>query len=314
VAVPWLLAGCGGGGSPAGPAPPPPEPTFPVGVVVFHDEDGDGRLDGGETARIPNVQVRVGSSSATTAAGTGRAVVMAPGGAQTASVDPATLPPFFAPGPPVPVQVPTSADLMLPLRLPIGDNRPGVYLAYGDSITLGEGSSDGSGYVNRLESKLRTHFGDASVFREGRQGRITESGVRFIEDAVNRHRPAYTLIMMGTNDWNLPTCQDRVPCEALDNLRQMVRLTRARESLPVLATIPPANPAINDGRNDWVSRMNDLVRPMAAEEGAAVADVYAAFQRAGDLPSLFADQVHPNDAGYEVIAQAFFEGVSRPRR
>jgi lysophospholipase L1-like esterase len=285
-----------------------------VGVVVFHDEDGDGRLDADETARVPGVEVRVGTGAAATAAGSGRALVMAPGGAQTVTVDPATLPPFFTPGAPVPVQVPATADVTFPLGLPIGDNRPGVYLAYGDSLTLGEGSSDGAGYVNRLESMLQAHFGSASLFREGRQGRITESGVRFIEDAVNRHRPAYTLIMMGTNDWNLPSCQDRVPCEALDNLREMVRLTRGQRSLPVLATIPPVNPAINAGRNDWVSRMNGLLRTMAAQEGAALADVYAAFQQKEDLPSLFTDQVHPNDAGYQVIAQAFFDGISRPRR
>jgi hypothetical protein len=30
------------------------------------------------------------------------------------------------------------------------------------------------------------------------------------------------------------------------------------------------------------------------------------------VPALFSDHVHPDDAGYEVMAQAFFEAITRP--
>ena len=42
-------------------------------------------------------------------------------------------------------------------------------------------------------------------------------------------------------------------------------------------------------------------------------DLEAAFLRAPSLPALFADHVHPSDAGYEVMAQAFFEAITRPQ-
>jgi lysophospholipase L1-like esterase len=49
---------------------------------------------------------------------------------------------------------------------------------------------------------------------------------------------------------------------------------------------------------------------MAAEENTIVADVHAAMMAAGPLPDQFTDHVHPNDEGYRVIAQAFFEALT----
>jgi lysophospholipase L1-like esterase len=58
--------------------------------------------------------------------------------------------------------------------------------------------------------------------------------------------------------------------------------------------------------------MNELIKTMARQEGAALADSYGAFTKAGNLPSLFADHVHPSDAGYQLIAGAFFLAIARP--
>ncbi|HEY2945857.1 MAG TPA: hypothetical protein VGN09_25730, partial [Vicinamibacteria bacterium] len=54
------------------------------------------------------------------------------------------------------------------------------------------------------------------------------------------------------------------------------------------------------------------IKALARQEGAALADSYAAFTRAGNLPQLFDGQVHPNDAGYQLIAGAFFIAIARP--
>ena len=49
---------------------------------------------------------------------------------------------------------------------------------------------------------------------------------------------------------------------------------------------------------------------MAQEEGAFLVDTEKTFRAQGDLTKLFSDHVHPNDTGYSLIAQTFFEAVA----
>ncbi len=312
------LAACGGGKTPTGPGPST-EPTYSVSALVFYDENGNGVLDGNEVVRLQQIDVVVGSVSAKSAAG-GQAVVSGVrAGSQTVAIRTESLPAFFVPTTPVPVQVPQAGDAVrLPVRLLIGANVPNRYLAFGDSITAGDGSSDGKGYVLKLQTRLTSYLGRAEVIQEGKSGSFSKDGAARITGARGlRHQPAYTLILYGTNDWNDQTCQARpADCFTIDSLRDIVEHVKDAQSLPVLATLPPANPAVNDGRNQWIDSMNALIKGLAQSEGALLADLNAAFKARGNLPSLFsddADGVHPNDAGYDVIADAFFKTITGAR-
>lgn len=312
-----VLAGCGGGGgSPTGPPAPTPTPTpgSSVTATVFYDENGSGALETAEGVRIPNATVTVAGASGTSAVGSGQAVVNGvPSGTQTASIRPDSLPPAFVPGPPVSVQVPQNGDLLLPVTLPIGDNQPNVYLAFGDSISNGTGSSDGTGYRSRLEKLLGPYFGRAWVSNESRDGSFSSFGAERIPGAMSRQTPAYTLILYGTNDWHSQACQPHPPadCFTIESLRTIVRYVKRVRSIPVLATLPPVNPAlVSPERNEWNRQMNRLIKSLAAEEGALLAEAEASFRAGGDLTRLFTDDIHPNDAGYELLAQAFFRAVT----
>src|SRR6188768_3182309 len=143
------LAACGGGGG--GPtAPATPGPSHTVGVALFYDENGNGVLDPTEGVRIPDAVVEIGGKEGRSVALSGEVLVDAvPDGSRTLTVRPSTLPPYYQPPPPVPIAVPqTAGTTFIPVTLPIGSNRPNVYLAFGDSITDGEGSSDGQGYAS----------------------------------------------------------------------------------------------------------------------------------------------------------------------
>lgn len=299
------------GDSPTGPAPSPTgEPGHPVTVVVYYDEDGNRQLDGNERARVPGVSVEVAGRQAETAVLTGRAVVNGvPAGQQTAAISAATLPPFYAAGPARPVGVPGGAEVELSATLRIGGNRPNTYMAFGDSITAGDGSSDGNGYVTPLEQRLRNHFARGSVINRGATSTRSTEGVERIKRNLSLTTPAYTLILYGTNDW--VECKGAVPCITIDSLRTIVQTVRDVSSLPVLATIIPVDPEHNpDERNVWVKSMNELIRDLAEDEGAVLADLEAAFLREPDLASLFSDHIHPNDRGYLVMAEEFFRAIA----
>jgi lysophospholipase L1-like esterase len=311
------LAACGGGSS--GPTPLPSPSTVPGATVVatlYYDENGNGRADADETIRVPDVEVTIGGRSARSEKMTGRAVVTGvPAGAQTLAVRAETLPPFFAAQGAVPLQVslPEGAQAMVALTLPIENNQPNVYMAFGDSITRGDGGTAG-GYPRDLQERLAAHFGGAIVNNRGADSTNSFEGVERVRRNLNG-RPAYTLILYGTNDWNAPECQDNPRCATVGNLRTIVQAVKTYRSLPFLATIPPTNPALNpESRNKWVSDVNDLIRVMAREEGAFLVDLHQNFVRqGGDLSRFFSDHVHPNDAGYRLIAEGFFEAIAHGR-
>jgi lysophospholipase L1-like esterase len=315
LATPFLvaaLAAACGGGSP--PVSNPNQETYTVTVIVFYDQNGNGSLDGGEAIRIPDAEVQIAGRSGRSEKTTGRAAIAGvPRGTYTLTVKPDTLPPFYAPGASVSVTVPQTATVNLPLTLPIGSNTPNLYMGFGDSITNGEGSQTSDGYKGPLQAKLQAHFGGAVVIAdEGTSGSKSDRGAGRIDDSLARVRPAFTLILYGTNDWNRSECRDAFPCFTLDSLRTIVRSTRAAQSLPFLATIVPTNPNFTPPeRNEWVVAMNDLIRPLARQEGAVLVDLHAAFLKVADQPSLFADSVHPNDQGYAIIADEYFKAITR---
>jgi len=308
-----LLAGCGGGSS--GPTPVPSASTVPGATVVatvYYDENANGRADPEETIRVPDVEVTIGGRSARSEKGTGRAVVMGvPAGMQAVGVRADTLPPFYGAESAAPVQVslPDGGQTMIGLTLPIGGNQTNTYMAFGDSITRGDGGTSG-GYPADLQNRLAAQFGGAFVNNRGADSTNSFEGVERVKRNLNSN-PAYTLVLYGTNDWNAPECQDNPNCHTVDNLRLIVEAVKAYHSLPFLSTIIPSNPSMNPAsRNQWVSDVNKLIRAMAQQEGAFLVDNEKTFLAQGDLTKLFSDHVHPNDTGYDLIAQTFFEAIA----
>jgi lysophospholipase L1-like esterase len=310
-----LLVACGGGGSsPTAPTPTPSEPTYSVTVTVFYDENGNGRLDDAEIVRLPGVEVVIGAGTGTTGVGTGEALVTGiRAGEHTVALRIESIPTFYEPAAEFSIQVPGTTEAVYPVTLPIGGNLPNLYVGFGDSITFGDGSSDGEGYRFDLQHMLGPHLGGAEVRLWGREG-DTSIESAMATGTVQRMQPAYTLVLFGTNDWH--QCQDNPPaeCFTVEALRSILLDVKAWRSLPVLGTVPPVNPALAPGgRNDWIDELNASLVALAREQDALLADINGAFKAEGDLPSLFDDDVHPNDAGYEVLARAWFEAITRSR-
>lgn len=104
-----------------------------------------------------------------------------------------------------------------------------------------------------------------------------------------------------------------------ENLRRIVALCRAAGAKPVLLTAPssltPEHPVtrllVERSRNfDDAARLpavheayNERVRAVAAETGAALVDLAAAFARRGDADSLFTDGIHLSSKGHALAAR-----------
>jgi lysophospholipase L1-like esterase len=312
-----LAAACGHGGAGGGPTKPS-VPTYSLTATVFYDENGNGQLDPAEAARIPGVDVVIGDGTGRSAPGSGIAQVTGihdgvfPVGVRTES-----LPTYFQAMSAGTVQVPGgAAEVKIPLTLPIGSNQPNVYFGYGDSITLGDGSSDLKGYGPRLQNLLGPYFGRAQVTWFGRSGTNSLEGEQRAGTWIPRQHAAYVLVLYGTNDWQDQTCQSKGPeaCFTIEALGGIVDVVQKVGSLAVVGTLLPANPALNPGRNTWIDQTNAKIKAFAQQRGILLADLNAEFRNAGvPLSSLFADDIHPNDSGYQVLAQGWFKAITRAR-
>lgn len=316
------LTACGGGSptSPPLPTPPPPPAGSSVSVVVFYDENGDGQLGPEERIRVPGVVVEISGRTGTSEIATGQASVTGvPDGTHGVSVRTESLPPFWAAGTAPSVTTPTSSAVPVPLTLPIGTNRRNVYLAFGDSITDGDGSSDQAGYRNRLRDKLEAHQGGGiTIVNDGIGGTTSRQGSLRLPNSLNRNRPAYTLILYGTNDWNESECNaDIAPCYTGTMIGRMINEAKLHDSLPFVATITPANTGFDDRapaeRNIRIDQQNQQIKAEVAAQGAVLVDLYAALMNAGPLNTLFVDHVHPSDRGYDVISDEWFRAITRAR-
>jgi lysophospholipase L1-like esterase len=291
-----------------------------VTATVFYDENGNGALDAAEGARVPNVRIVIGTGSGTTAAGTGQASVAGiQEGSFTPQVDTGSLPYYYEPpSTPLPaIGVPGTTEIKIPLTLPIGGNQKNLYFGYGDSITSGDGSSDGRGYQLYLQNLLGPHFGRAEVTKFGRPGTDSDDGLSRIRTWLRTYSPAYVLILYGTNDWEDARCQGKMPpeCFTIESLDGMIGIARDFRVLPVLATIIPANPALAAaGRNTWIDNMNVHVKALAQLRQVPLADLNAEMKAASPaLTPLFVDHVHPNDSGYQALARGWFKAISGSR-
>lgn len=82
-------------------------------------------------------------------------------------------------------------------------------------------------------------------------------------------------------------------------------IRRIRDEVPgadiVLMLENPYTPVANTS-NPYLVAQNDLLRPLAAFYGCALADTYQPFIDLGDFSSLMADTGHPNTAGHRLMA------------
>jgi lysophospholipase L1-like esterase len=188
------------------------------------------------------------------------------------------------------------------------------FMTFGDSLTEGDISSiplsldaGPHSYPSTLRRLLTLRYTaqTVTVVNEGVGGEHAASSFDRLEGALRAHNPEAVLLMHGVNDLNA-TLSVQSTFEAVDEL---VDIARDAGLTTFVATLPPLGPGPKAACPACVAPLNQQIRSMAAARGAFLVDVHAAW--GGQSGLMGGDGIHPTPAGYEVIAQAFFDAIQR---
>ncbi|MFE5656034.1 ricin-type beta-trefoil lectin domain protein [Streptomyces sp. NPDC056517] len=185
----------------------------------------------------------------------------------------------------------------------------------GDSITWGVGSSTGNGYRSPLRNRLAAEGHPLDFVGTLRGGSMPDSDneghsgykiheIAALADAsLTRYRPNVVTLMVGTNDLN----QSYQVSTATARLRALVdRITAAAPDATVLVAslVVSTSGSEEQYRAAYNQAVPHIVRDAQAT-GRHVAYVDMSSLTTADL----ADALHPNDAGYQKMADAFHRGI-----
>lgn len=186
------------------------------------------------------------------------------------------------------------------------------FLAFGDSITEGILSSTDltpipypAGLKNRLTARYTMQ--DVTVVNAGKGGEQTVDGVNRLPGVLSSTSPEVVLLFEGVND--LAGGESLKISVVVNNLRTMIQTARSRGVQVFVATLLPEIPGgRRTGAIDLIVPANDQIRALAANQGVPLVDLYQGF--IGMERVLIGDDgLHPNPAGYEKIADLFFDAV-----
>ncbi len=192
------------------------------------------------------------------------------------------------------------------------DASPQTYVAFGDSITSGFGDPKGIGYPGRLEALLTTDLNTTvTVINDGLFGETTGEGLTRIGSAL---QPGVTavLLMEGTNDINAKVSVDTI----VQNLDLMAGQAETAGIAAVHATvIPRLKTADTDPNNVITATLAGAIRELAWERSRTLADPFEVFfyLTPDAMSSDYlggGDKLHPNGAGYDLLAQTFAETLT----
>ena len=155
-------------------------------------------------------------------------------------------------------------------------------VCFGDSLTAGVGARPGEDIAARLGTAL-----GRTVVNAGVSGDTTAAAQARVSSDVLVHRPGIVVVCLGGNDF-----LRGVPVEtAGENLGAIVRAIHRSGAMVVLGGF--SFPSINA---DWAG----MYARVAQREGCLlVPDLLAGIVR---KPELMSDSIHPNGAGYAVLA------------
>lgn len=191
------------------------------------------------------------------------------------------------------------------------------FVALGDSFTFGTTSRTlreiaGNTYVEKLGTLLRERYPDQAFT-------LTNAGVpgQFMDQIEDRYAAALRqsnaqvlLLQGGANDLN--TEGARSISDVVTRLERITRDAQGRRVSVILATLTPQRPGSTKGTTPpaVLRDLNGRILDLCRRYQTGCADLYAAFG-GEQSPLIGSDGLHPTPAGYDLIAETYFEVIRR---
>ncbi len=157
-----------------------------------------------------------------------------------------------------------------------------VVLAFGDSLTFGTGATPEAAYPAQLALQI-----GRKVVGDGVPGEVSADGLRRLSASLDDVQPALLVLCHGGNDF----LQKKPDNEAAANIRAMIKLAQSRNISVVLIATP--KPGLFPSPPDFYAEI--------AKEFGIPVDIKILQEILTDN-SKKSDLVHPNAAGYKMIA------------
>ncbi|MES2561200.1 MAG: arylesterase [Pseudomonadota bacterium] len=176
----------------------------------------------------------------------------------------------------------------------------GTILVFGDSLSAGYGLAQKQGWVDLLETRLRTEGFNYKVANASISGETTVGGANRIAGALKAHRPDVVVLELGANDG--------LRGQAIDvmkrNLAQMIEASQRTKAQVLLVgmRLPP-----NYGMS-YTEKFQQTYLELAREKKTAL--VPFLFQGFAEDRRFFqADSVHPTREAQSAMLDTIWQGL-----
>jgi len=176
---------------------------------------------------------------------------------------------------------------------PVKNTRPAgdTIICFGDSLTYGTGASQGMDYPSQLSRLI-----GKPVINAGIPGDTTATALARLDRDVLGRSPRIVLITLGGNDLKNHQGSDR----AFRNLKTIITSIQDRGALVIVGGLDVPI---------WGRGFQEQYRKVCEETGAVlVPDILKGLL---GNPEKMSDAIHPNDAGYAVMAGYFYAAMKK---
>ena len=166
-----------------------------------------------------------------------------------------------------------------------------VILAFGDSLTFGTGAKPEQSYPSVLAKLTKLE-----VINEGIPGEVSAKGLKRLPGLLEKHEPDLLILCHGGNDILQRKSKDTM----FKNVQKMIELAKAKNVDVVLLGVPEFGL--------FLSSMEGYAEIAEATDSVYISDLIPDLLSDNSLKS---DNVHPNKAGYKLMAEEIYETLQK---